>query len=181
MNKAICADCGANALQAFTEIEQFNYKGHTLSAEVEYSVCSQCGAEVILPDQIRRNDCRVRDAWRKADGLLTGEEIVALRAQLGLTQQQAAQYFGGGTNAFSKYERGEVVQSAAMDKLMRLALEKQPVDVPQWLYNHSGLNMTFPQAEYGKIIPFNPKPNRLPSIASNVDDKVSRIKSWIRR
>jgi len=168
MNNAVCGDCGANALQAFTEIEQFDYKGHTLCAEVDYSVCSKCGAEAILPDQIRRNDCRVRDAWRKADGMLTGEEIVALRAQLGLTQQQAAQYFGGGMNAFSKYERAEVVQSAAMDKLMRLALEKQPVHVPQWLSNHAGLHIGAPKAEYGNVIPFKPKSTPLPLIPSPI-------------
>ena len=159
MNNLSCADCGADALQAFTEAEQFDYKGQTLSVDVEYSVCSQCDAEVILPDQIKRNDCRVRDAWRKADGLLTGAEIVALRNQLGLTQQQAAQAFGGGANAFSKYERGEVTQSAAMDKLMRLAMEKQPVCVPDWLGHHAGLTIrNFTANGYDKnVIPFQPK------------------------
>jgi HTH-type transcriptional regulator/antitoxin MqsA len=29
--------------------------------------------------------------------------------------------FGGGLNAFSKYERGEVIQSEAMDKLIRVS------------------------------------------------------------
>ncbi|MEC4747449.1 type II toxin-antitoxin system MqsA family antitoxin [Methylomicrobium sp. Wu6] len=175
MNKAICADCGADALQAFTEIEQFDYKGHLLSAEVEYSVCAKCGAEAILPDQIKRNDCRVRDAWRKVDGLLTGCEIVGLRAKLGLTQQQAAQYFGGGTNAFSKYERGEVIQSAAMDKLMRLALEDQPVDVGQWLSDHSGLHKDAPQAGYGKVIPFKPKSKPLSLIASPIAENYQEL------
>lgn len=166
MNNLVCADCGANALQAFTEAEQFDYKGQTLTVDVEYSVCSQCGAEAILPDQIKHNDCRVRDAWRKADGLLTGAEIVALRNQLGLTQQQAAQAFGGGANAFSKYERGEVTQSAAMDKLMRLAMEKQPVCVPDWLGHQAGLTIrNFGDTANGydkNVIPIRPKPTRQP-------------------
>jgi HTH-type transcriptional regulator/antitoxin MqsA len=161
MNNLVCADCGGNTLQAFTEAEQFDYKGHTLTVDVEYSVCSQCEAETIFPDQIKRNDCRARDAWRKADGLLTGAEIVVLRKQLGLTQQQAAQLFGGGTNAFSKYERGEVTQSVAMDKLMRLAMEKQPVCVPDWLGHHAGLTIRNLEATpngYDKnVIPFRPK------------------------
>jgi HTH-type transcriptional regulator/antitoxin MqsA len=157
MNNPICADCGAETLQLLTEIEQFDYKGHTLSVEVEYSACSQCGSETILPDQIKRNDCRTRDAWRKADGLLSGAEIVALRKQLGLTQQEAAQMFGGGTNAFSKYERGEIIQSAAMDKLMRLALEKQPVNVERWLINHAGLDVAKSKTEYSKVTLIRPK------------------------
>jgi HTH-type transcriptional regulator/antitoxin MqsA len=113
-----------------------------LTVDVEYSVCTQCGAEVILSDQIKRNDCRVRDAWRRADGLLTGAEIVELRKKLGLTQQEAAMIFGGGVNAFSKYELGEVIQSEGMDKLMRLALEDRPVDVYAWLRHRCGLSMT---------------------------------------
>lgn len=157
MKNLLCADCGCETLESLTEIESFNYKGHTLSVEVEYSLCSQCGAEAILPDQIKRNDTRTRNAWRKADGLLTGEEIVALRKQLGLTQQQAARMFGGGSNAFSKYERGEVIQSEAMDKLMRLSLESQPVNVSKWLNDRAGLQKPELQASYGNIIPFRSK------------------------
>lgn len=139
MSQEKCADCGAAELQPFTEAESFEYKGHSLTVDVEYSVCAQCGAEAILPEQIKRNDCRIRDAWRKADGLLTGTEIMDLRKQLGLTQQDAARVFGGGVNAFSKYERGEVIQSEGMDKLMRLALEKKSIHVYSWLRAHADL------------------------------------------
>ena len=88
MNHLLCPDCsGTNTLQSFTEPEKFEYKGQTLSVDVEYFVCSESGAESILQDQIKRNDCRTRDAWRKVDGLLSGAEIAALRKQLSLTQQ----------------------------------------------------------------------------------------------
>jgi HTH-type transcriptional regulator/antitoxin MqsA len=73
------------------------------------------------------------------DGLLTASEIVELRNKLGLTQQEAAKIFGGGINAFSKYERSEVIQSVAMDKLMRLALNIP--DVLIWLKQQSGLSI----------------------------------------
>jgi len=171
MSKLVCADCGANALQAFTEKDQFDYKGHSLTVEVEYSVCSECGAETILADQIKRNDSRTRDAWRKADGLLTGSEIVALRGKLGLTQQQAAQIFGGGANAFSKYERGEVMQSAAMDKLMRLALEDKLVNVPSWLSQHSGVEIKQPSEGYGSnVVPF-----KVPAKKLHIDSSTIKV------
>jgi putative zinc finger/helix-turn-helix YgiT family protein len=166
MTNSICADCGAEALQDKTDQEQFDYKGHTLTVEVEYSVCAECGAEAILPDQIKRNDCRTRDAWRKVDGLLTAQEIVALRKKLCLTQQHAAKFFGGGANAFSKYERGEVIQSAAMDKLMRLALEDQPVKVSDWLSERTELYKNQLNANYGEVILFKQK-NRNLYISSN--------------
>jgi len=86
------------------------------------------------------------------DGLLTAQEIVALRNKLGLTQQDAAKIFGGGTNAFSKYERSEVIQSAAMDKLMRAALE-----IPgmlSWLKQQAGFNgKKLPVSDYEHVVP----------------------------
>jgi HTH-type transcriptional regulator / antitoxin MqsA len=167
MKNIHCPVCTTGELTFFKEPDEITYKGHFLSVEVEYSVCKQCGEEMILPQQIKRNDCRVRDAWRRVDGLLTGGEIVALREQLGLTQLQASQVFGGGQNAFSKYERGEVIQSEAMDKLMRLSLEKQAINVPHWLRKHAGFNDTESKVGYGNVIPFTPKSNRQIPAKSN--------------
>ena len=44
-------------------------------------------------------------------------------------------------NAFSKYERGEVIQSEGVDKLNACAylLEERPVDVYRWLHEKTDL------------------------------------------
>jgi HTH-type transcriptional regulator / antitoxin MqsA len=135
MNNISCPMCTTGKLIFLQNTDEIQYKNQTLIVEVEYASYDQCAEEMILPEQIKRNDCRVRDAWRKADGLLTGEEIVELRYYLGITQQQASKIFGGGLNAFSKYERGEVIQSEAMDKLMRIAREKESAF--RWLKNYA--------------------------------------------
>lgn len=145
-----CPICSTGELTLFQEPDELQYKGQTLFVEVEYAVCPHCGEEMILPDQIKRNDCRVRDAWRKAEGLLTGAEITALRKTLGLTQQDAAKMFGGGVNAFSKYERGEVIQSEGMDKLMRLALELP--EAARWLREQAGLPEENSDESYGRNV-----------------------------
>jgi HTH-type transcriptional regulator / antitoxin MqsA len=132
-----CAECGCSDFEVRIEPDEFQRNGQSFIADVEYSVCRQCGDEVIFTEQIKRNDCILRDAWRKIDGLLTAQEIVDLRNKLGLTQQEAAKIFGGGVNAFSKYERSEVIQSGAMDKLMRAALEFPPLFL--WLKQQAGL------------------------------------------
>jgi HTH-type transcriptional regulator/antitoxin MqsA len=134
-----CSKCGSLEFEVHIEPDDFVRNGQPFTVEVEHSVCKQCGNEVIFADQIKRNDCVLRDAWRKIDGLLTASEIVELRNKLGLTQQEAAKIFGGGINAFSKYERSEVIQSVAMDKLMRLALNIP--DVLIWLKQQSGLSI----------------------------------------
>jgi HTH-type transcriptional regulator / antitoxin MqsA len=132
-----CAECGSVDFSYHIDPDEFQRNGRSYFVEVEYSICNQCGAEVIFTEQIKRNDCRTRDAWRKIDGLLTANEIVELRNKLGLTQQDAAKIFGGGVNAFSKYERSEVIQSIAMDRLMRSALEVP--DMFLWLKKQAGL------------------------------------------
>lgn len=137
MKDARCADCGYLELQPLFETETFHYKGQLLTVDVEYCRCPICGAETILPAQIERNDCRLRDAWRKADGLLTGADIGELRSKLGLSVQEAGKIFGVGPEDFARYECGEAMQSEELDKLMRLALEDKPVMVLGWLRERS--------------------------------------------
>jgi len=116
-----CPVCEAGGLSVVRTSLDIDYAGRTLTVDgIEHSVCNSCGAEPVLPEQIRRNDLRIADAKRSADGLLRSDQIRELRTLLGLTQAEAAQVFGGGANAFSKYERGEVIQSAPMDRLMRV-------------------------------------------------------------
>lgn len=117
----ICPVCEAGELESIVYTDTFQHAGREISvADLEGYACPQCGADPIFEDQIRRNHARIADAKRKADGLLTGSEIKALRERLGLTQKDAADIFGGGANAFSKYERGDVSQSVAMDRLLRM-------------------------------------------------------------
>ena len=61
-------------------------------------------------------------------------------ADSGLTQKQAAKVFGGGSNAFAKYEAEDVVQSVGMDKLLRLAVEVP--DAATWLFRQSGIDFS---------------------------------------
>ncbi len=118
-----CHFCGSDAVSQHSSMETYQYKQQAYEVLVDYSVCNQCSEEVITTEQIHINEARVREAKKKLDGLLSCEEIRDIRTRLGLTQEEAAKIFGGGVNAFSKYERGEVTQSAAMDKLIRVAAE----------------------------------------------------------
>jgi len=124
-----CPVCEEGQLHESTFADDFKHGDSTVHVEeLECFQCESCGADPVFKDQIRRNHLRVADAKRISDGLLSGEEIKAFRAALGLSQSDAALLFGGGTNAFSKYERGDVIQSKSMDKLLRLA-SKYPLIV----------------------------------------------------
>lgn len=117
-----CTECGVGSLTpTIWEMDLRHGKNQIRVKNLECYICDQCGADPVFTDQIRRNQLKITDAKRTADGLLTGDAIRSARESMRLTQAQASELFGGGANAFSKYERGEVIQSVAMDRLIKAA------------------------------------------------------------
>lgn len=136
----ICPACEQGVLAPSSNTEMLAYGGVELAVQgIQYSVCPVCGEEVVLEAQSKKNELRYADAKRVHDGLLTSKEIVAWRQNLGLSQQDAALLLGGGLNAFSKYERGEVIQSRSMDLLIRVS--EQTSGVSAFLADRAGLDL----------------------------------------
>jgi HTH-type transcriptional regulator/antitoxin MqsA len=117
----LCEECGKGHLRPADWESDFRHGDKTVHVTgLECYRCDNCDVDPVFTDQIRRNQLRIADAKRRSDGMLVGDEIRCIRDQLGLSQQDAALLFGGGTNAFSKYERGDVLQSVAMDRLLKI-------------------------------------------------------------
>ena len=122
MNKNICPICETGSLSKQVHTGEIQYRDRVIAVHnLEYSQCDSCGADPVLAEQAKHNQVCFSDAKRKIDGLLSSSDIRKARRYLGLTQHAASAVFGGGLNAFSKYERGEVIQSEAMDKLIRVS------------------------------------------------------------
>lgn len=120
----LCSECDEGRLRLSTYDDEYTFNEQPLLVEgLECGICENCGAEIITPPLVKKNQKRITDAKRAVLGRLTSTEIIKTREILGLTQQQASEIFGGGSNAFSKYERGEVIQSEPMDKLLRIAAQ----------------------------------------------------------
>lgn len=143
-NSTLCPICGEGHLIEHThdleaELEGYSYVINGLL----HSICDHCDEYIITPDQSRHNKRMIiaaRDqavAARDRALRLTPAEILHIRKRLGLTQVQAARVFGGGPNAFGKYENGDVGPSEGMEKLLRLA-ENVP-EAATWLLRRAGL------------------------------------------
>lgn len=132
----ICPICEEGNLKHIVEQNIAEYKGIEAPVALHYSECDACGSEQANAVDVRNNK-RAMQAFRKTvDGLLTGAEIRAARDYLNITQQQAANIFGGGKVAFSKYESDDVNQSEAMDRLIRVA---QAIPTAfKWLAKNAG-------------------------------------------
>lgn len=119
-SEVTCPVCGSKTLTAATHELAMTYGGRKLVVtDLEHYECAVCGSDPAFPGQIKRNELKIADAKRRSLRLLTSGEIRDFREELGLSQAEAAELFGGGANAFSKYERGEVIQSVPMDRLLR--------------------------------------------------------------
>ena len=117
-----CNLCKSDAISQHIVKDIITYRGSELKVKFDYSICNTCGREFVATSQIKTNDLRVIDLKRIADNLLTPKEVSDARNKLQLSQKKAARIFGGGPNAFSKYERGEVSQSRSLDNLLRLCV-----------------------------------------------------------
>ncbi len=123
---------------------EYEYKGHRAELPSHYKQCDTCTSDFAGMAESKQNK-RIVMAFRKqVDGLLTGDEITALRKQYQLTQAQAAKLFwrwAGGVR--SKYENDDVAQSEAMDTLLRL-IRRSPAAF--WaLVEEKGLQADFTQ------------------------------------
>lgn len=117
----ICDDCEVGTLRPSIYADDFKHGDGTIHVEgLECHICDHCGADPVFADQARRNHCKINDARRLADGMLSGAQIRSIRTNLGMTQSEAGELIGGGPMAFSKYERGEIIQSAVMDNFLRV-------------------------------------------------------------
>lgn len=126
--KIECPACEEVAAVEQTYDTDLTYKGAELHVVGLLQMhCAECGYSFETHDQhdlnvetVKQLFLQEREEYKRSHGLLTGAEIRKIRKDLGLNQQPAAKLFGGGLNAFSKYENEEVMQATSMDRLIRL-------------------------------------------------------------
>ncbi len=82
--------------------------------------CPKCGEAVLSLAEARALQRRATERYRAKHGLLSADEIRGIRSRLGLTQAELARLLRLGGNTISRWEAGRIVQTAAMDVLLRL-------------------------------------------------------------
>ena len=82
--------------------------------------CPKCDEVVLRFSDARRLQEDAIAVYRKKHGLLSADEIRALRERFGLTQSELARLLHLGANTVSRWESGRNVQTEAMEMLLRL-------------------------------------------------------------
>ena len=123
MHPDLCAECGARQFAPFqNETMPLGSGGHV--SGLSGARCVACG-EVYLDTASHARYAQASDAAVHAARQADQQMLLRVRKKLKLTQQQAAKLTGGGHNAFSRYERGEVQPMPAVVNLFKL-LDKHP-------------------------------------------------------
>jgi len=114
-----CAVCG-DPLILVHERAELTIGNRRATVEVERYRCDSCAESFFSPEQALAAQRAAAAVLREQEGLLTPNEILAIRTRLDLTQAELERVLGVGPKTVVRWERGTVFQNAATDQLLRL-------------------------------------------------------------
>lgn len=122
-----CPVCGAACLIHDTRDLPYTYKGETtIIAAVTRDFCPACAESVLDATESDRVMREMRSFTKQVNAAIVDPGFITkVRKKLNLDQRQAAEIFGGGVNAFSRYENGKTKPPLALVKLLKV-LERHP-------------------------------------------------------
>lgn len=130
-----CPNCGTAMREARGRLSLPINGEETVVTSAAHLKCPKCGEVMLrLQDAKRLHEDAVA-TYRKKHGLLSADDIRALRERFELTQADLASLLRLGANTVSRWESGRNVQTAAMDVLLRL-IRDLPGSI-QYLRDHA--------------------------------------------
>jgi HTH-type transcriptional regulator/antitoxin MqsA len=105
----------------------YTYKGEsTVIPGVSGEFCPACGEAILDAAESSRSSAMMLEFNKEVNASIVDPEFISsVRKKLALDQREAAAIFGGGVNAFSRYENGKTKPPLALVKLLKV-LERHP-------------------------------------------------------
>jgi HTH-type transcriptional regulator/antitoxin MqsA len=105
----------------------YSYKGHeTVIPAVTGEFCPACGEAVLDAAESKRVSALMLEFNKQVNAMTVDPGFISrVRKKLALDQREASEIFGGGVNAFSRYENGKTRPPLALIKLLKV-LERHP-------------------------------------------------------
>ncbi len=114
-----CTECGREAESVVGEFI-VEHSGQTRKVSDSYMQCVGCGVVSYVGAQISAHEHAVAACIREIDGLLSADELRAIRMKYSLRQIDLEKMLSTGPKTWTRWERGKVPQSKTADKLIRL-------------------------------------------------------------
>jgi putative zinc finger/helix-turn-helix YgiT family protein len=120
VKEAFCPSCGKNvAFNVETAMEKVNVRGVEVTVPVQYCTCSECHEELDVPSISEENLRVAYEAYKKKMGLMSGDEIKALRAKYHISASALSLLIGAGEKTITRYENG-AIQDTIYDMVLKL-------------------------------------------------------------
>lgn len=117
--KRICPCCmEEHEVKTVKTKEQAIFKERQVNYDAVYTYCDAADELYMDERQIQENDIRLKDAYRRAEGLLTSHEISDIRSKYGITQSDLCTLLGWGGKTITRYESHQV-QDRAHDTILK--------------------------------------------------------------
>ncbi len=122
-----CPICAKANLVHDTRDLPYTYKGEsTVIPGVTGDFCPACGEAIFNATEGQRISTLMLEFNKQVNAAIVDPEFIArVRKRLALDQREAAEIFGGGVNAFSRYENGKTKPPLSLVKLLKV-LEQHP-------------------------------------------------------
>lgn len=122
-----CPSCAAAKLVHDTRDMPYTYKGEsTVIPAVTGDFCPACGEAVLDAGESMRTSTAMLQFNKQVNASIVDPAFIAsVRKKLALDQREAAEIFGGGVNAFSRYETGKTKPPLALVRLLQV-LDRHP-------------------------------------------------------
>lgn len=122
-----CPSCAAAELVHDTRDLPYTYKNEsTTIPAVTGDFCPACGEAVLDVGESARVSTAMLGFNKQVNASIVDPSFIAnVRKKLALDQREAAEIFGGGVNAFSRYENGKTKPPLALVKLLKV-LDRHP-------------------------------------------------------
>ena len=122
-----CPSCGGAKLITDTRDVTYTYKGeNTMIPQVSGDFCPACGEVLLDREHGDRYSELVGSFQQQVNASFVDPRYIAkVRKKLDLDQREAVEIFGGGVNAFSRYENGKTKPPLALVKLLKV-LDRHP-------------------------------------------------------
>jgi len=122
-----CPTCAAAELIHDTRDITYIYKGEsTLITAVSGDFCPACDESILDAAESKRTMELMQEFNKQVNASIVDPRFITnVRKKLALDQREAAEIFGGGVNAFSRYENGKTRPPLALVKLLKV-LDRHP-------------------------------------------------------
>lgn len=125
--KRLCTCCmEEHEVKTVLVRDQATFKNVKVTYDASYLYCDAAEELYMDEQQMQENDVRLKDAYRKAEGLLTSAEISGIRVKYGISQSDLCILLGWGGKTITRYESHQV-----QDKAHDTILKKIDQD-PEW-------------------------------------------------